>query len=764
MSAPSPNPPETTTGTLQASAPHKHAAGLQAVTVSLQHVARESLTRGTISLLKMNQKNGFDCSSCAWPDPDDHRSSFEFCENGAKATASESTSKKITPYFFAKYSVEEIAEHSDYWMERQGRLTQPMHLAPGATHYEPISWDNAFEKIADHLKKLPSPDHALFYTSGRASNEAAYLYQLLARQYGTNNLPDCSNMCHESSGVAMRESIGVGKGTVSLQDFDKAHVILIFGQNPGTNHPRMLTTLQKAARRGATIIAINPLREAGLLGFSHPQEPAGILGQSTPLADHYLQVKPKGDMPLLHGLLKAIHANEATNPGHHIDHEFIEQHTAGYEELKQQLEKLDWKEIVEHSGISKARIEEIAALLTPRTNFISCWAMGLTQQPNAVATIQQVSNLHLLLGALGKTGAGLCPVRGHSNVQGDRTMGIWEEPPESFLQALDQEFQITTPRKHGHNTVSAIQAMHKGDAQVFIALGGNFLSAAPDTEYTAEALNNCDLTVQISTKLNRSHTTTGKEALILPCLVRSEKDLQPQQGEQYITVENSMGIVHSSQGHLNPISKHLLSEPTIVAKIAHTLFGEDSPIQWQTLAHNYDLIRNHIENTIPGFEQFNERSRKPGGFYLPNAVKERKFNTHNQKANFFTEDFTPIETQPGQLLLQTLRSHDQFNTTIYGLNDRYRGIHNERRILFLNLEDMKAQGIQREQPVDITSHFNDQTRHAPNFLAIPYDLPKGCAAAYFPEANPLVPIDSFAEKSHTPTSKAVIITIEASKV
>ena len=762
MPSPSALNPETTTGNLKSTHPHDHAAGIPAVTQSLKHIGRESLLRGTSSLMKMNQKGGFDCSSCAWPDPDDHRSAFEFCENGAKATASESTSKKITDSFFIKYSVEEIGEKSDYWMERQGRLTQPMYLGKDSSHYLPISWEEAFKKIGAQLRSLESPDQALFYTSGRASNEAAFLYQLLARQYGTNNLPDCSNMCHESSGVALRESIGVGKGTVSLQDFDQAKVIFIFGQNPGTNHPRMLTTLQKAARRGATIIAVNPLKEAGLLAFAHPQEVDAFIGKNTALADHFLQIKPNGDMPLLHGLMKALFEKEKDNPGNHLDQTFIDEFTSGFEKLKTSIESLDWDQIVEHSGISKEKIEEIAGLLTPRTPFISCWAMGLTQQPNAVATIQQISNLHLLLGALGEPGAGVCPVRGHSNVQGDRTMGIWEEPPESFLVALEKEFEFQAPRKHGHNTVAAIHAMHKGDAKVFIALGGNFLSAAPDTEYTAEALQNCDLTVQISTKLNRSHVITGKEALILPCLVRSEKDLQPVNGEQFVTVENSMGIVHSSEGHLQPISEDVMSEPAIVAHIANELLGANSKTQWLELSQDYNLIRNHIENCIPGFDNYNSRILEPGGFYLPNAVKDRKFNTHNQKANFVTADFTPLTLETDQLILQTLRSHDQFNTTVYGLDDRYRGIHNERRVIFLNPQDMEKRKISPEQPVDITSHYSDKSRHAPNFLAIPYDLPRGCAAAYFPEANPLVPIDSFAEKSHTPTSKAVIVSIKAS--
>ena len=759
-------PPESTTGKLVLSEPHTHAAGLKAVTQSFKHVAREGATRGTLGLFRMNQKHGFDCSSCAWPDPDGHRSAFEFCENGAKATASETTSKKVTRDFFARYSVAEIAAQSDHWMELQGRLAEPMYLAPGATHYEPIEWPDAVKKVAGHLRRLDDPDQADFYTSGRASNEAAYLYQLMVRMYGTNNLPDCSNMCHESSGAAMRETVGVGKGTVSLQDFEKAKVIFVIGQNPGTNHPRMLSTLQEAARRGAVIVAINPLKEAGLLAFAHPQEPLAILGKNTPLAKHFLQVKPNGDMPLLQGLIKAIHEREAAEPGRQIDHDFIKGHTTGYDDLRSQVEKLEWKEIEKHSGIEVTKIKEIAGLLDKGTPFISCWAMGLTQQTNAVATIQQVSNLHLLLGAIGKPGAGLCPVRGHSNVQGDRTMGIWEAPPEAFLQSLEKEFGFTAPRKHGHDTVAAIHAMYKGGTKVFIALGGNFLSAAPDTEYTAKALRNCELTVQISTKLNRSHVITGKEALILPCLVRSELDLSPEFGEQYVTVENSMGVVHSSRGQLPPISNQVRSEPAIVAWIAHELFLGKTQADWKLLANNYDVIRNHIEKTIPGFDNFNERSRRAGGFYLPNAAKERVFNTGNpdKKAVFITTPYSPMHLKEGQLILQTLRSHDQFNTTIYAMDDRYRGIHNERRVILLNPNDMKGLGLVAEQPVDITSYFNGEQRHAKNFLAIPYDLPEGAAAAYFPEANPLVHIDHIAETSHTPVSKAVAITISPAKL
>jgi len=753
-------PPEDHTG-LRKGKIAEYAAGMPAVTQSLKHVAREGLVRGTAALLKLNQKDGFDCSSCAWPDPDEHRSTFEFCENGAKATASESTSQIIGRDFFQRNSVAEIAAHSDHWMEMQGRLAEPMFLRHGASHYEPVSWDAAFALVAEELNALRFPDQALFYTSGRASNEAAFLYQLFAREFGTNNLPDCSNMCHESSGTALLESIGVGKGTVTLDDFERARVIFVVGQNPGTNHPRMLSSLQGAARRGARIVAVNPLKEAGLLAFAHPQEPAGILGRKTPLASNFLQVRINGDMPLFQGIMKALLEREASAPGMVLDQDFIREHTTGFESLRSQVESIGWDFIEEHSGISRTDICEIASLLDRDTPFISCWAMGLTQHRNAVATIQQVVNLHLLLGAIGKEGAGLCPVRGHSNVQGDRTMGIWEKPPESFLQALESEFDFTAPRKPGRDTVSAIKAMHAGKAKVFIALGGNFLSAAPDTLYTAEALRKCALTVQVSTKLNRSHVVPGGQALILPCLVRSEKDIRGS-GEQFVTVENSMGIVHRSLGHLRPISGKVRSEPAIVAGLASAVLGQTSSTPWSRFAEDYGLIRDRIANVIPGFQNFNTRILEPGGFYLPNAAKQRDFVVEGGKAPFLTAEFEALQLAPGQLILQTFRSHDQFNTTIYGLHDRYRGVLNERRVIFLNQDDMQDRSIQKEHPVDITSHFNGQQRQARQFLAIPYDIPRGCAAAYFPETNVLIPVDSIAEKSHTPTSKAVVITVAPS--
>ena len=747
-------PPEEFTG-IEVSEPKHAAAGLTAVAVSMKHVmGNAGLMRGTAAMLKLNQKGGFDCPSCAWPDPDDHRSQFEFCENGAKAIASETTLKRVTPEFFAKHSVSELAGKSDYWMDQAGRLTHPMVLREGGTHYEAISWDEAFGIIARELNALESPDEAVFYTSGRASNEAAFVYQLFARQFGTNNLPDCSNMCHESSGAALGASVGVGKGTVTLEDLETAETILIFGQNPGTNHPRMLTSLQKAVEGGARIVGINPMKEAGLTGFMHPQQLKGMLGMATPLAEEFLQVRQNGDQALIKGLAKTLVEDGK------LDEAFIRQHTDGFEAYRDHLLKQDWRELARVSGITEEMIKRVARrCASGARKVVSCWAMGLTQHKNAVATIQELVNFHLLLGAIGRPGAGLCPVRGHSNVQGDRTMGIFEKMPEWFHASLDREFGFESPRHYGWDTVAAIRAMHEGRGKVFYALGGNFLQATPDTEYTAEALRRCRLTVHLSTKLNRSHLVTGKTGLILPCLGRSEKDRTGGK-EQFVTVENSMSVVHQSVGHLAPASEHLLSEVMIVARTAAAAVAGRSNVPWLEWAADYDLIRERIERVVPGFENFNERVRQPGGFYLPNTARERQWATGTGKANFAVHALSCVHPEAGQLLLQTLRSHDQFNTTVYGLNDRYRGISNERRIVFMNPGDMKSRGIGPLEPVNLTSHFEGEQRHAHRFLAVPYDVPAGSCAGYFPELNVLVPIGSFADVSLTPTSKSVLVTVE----
>lgn len=744
--------PEELTG-LKTGEPAHAAAGFTAVVKSLAHTwGLAGLGRGTRALALLNQHQGIDCTSCAWPDPDDHRSMAEFCENGAKAIAWEADSRKITREFFARYSIEELGQHTDYWHGQQGRLTEPMVLRSGSKHYEPISWDDAFSLIAQELHRLDSPDQALFYTSGRTSNEAAFLYQLFVRAFGTNNLPDCSNMCHESSGTALSRTIGIGKGTVKLDDFEKAQVILILGQNPGTNHPRMLTALQKAKQAGAKIVAVNPLKEAGLLGFKNPQQLGGMLGWATPLADHYLQVRINGDMAFLRGVMKLLLEKGQINTS------FIQEKTEGFAELRESLEKLDWSTIVEQSGLSRESITEVAELLGKSERIIACWAMGLTQHKNAVATIQDVVNLLLLRGSIGKSGAGVCPVRGHSNVQGDRTMGIWEKPPKWLLENIEKEFGFRPPEHHGYDTVEAIRAMRDGRAKVFVALGGNFLSATPDTETTAQALRNCRLTVQISIKLNRSHLVTGQTGLILPCLGRTEIDLQAS-GPQFVTTENSMGVVQASQGRLKPASEHLLSEPMIIARMAERTLGHKYGIPWLTLASNYDLIRERISRVIPGFENFNQRVRQKGGFYLPNPPREGHFSTASQKAIFSVSPLLEWHLQPDQLLMMTIRTHDQFNTTIYGLDDRYRGIYQERRVILMNAEDMKRLGLEEKSLVDLHSHYNGVIRTAKRFVVLRYDIPRGCTATYFPETNVLVPLESTADFSHTPTSKSVVITV-----
>ena len=740
--------------------PKTWAAGAPAVAVSMEHIFRESgALRGPVALAEMNQMGGFDCPSCAWPDPDHDRSIAEFCENGAKALASEVTTKRADAKFFAENSVSEMAEQTGWWYEQQGRITEPMILREGESHYQPISWDEAFRTVAKHLKSLASADEAIFYTSGRASNEAAFLYQLFARSLGTNNLPDCSNMCHESSGLALSESIGVGKGTVSMDDFLKADVILCVGQNPGTNHPRMLTTLEKAVKGGAKLVAVNPLREAGLIGFSHPQTVSGMLGLPTKLAAKYLQVRINGDLALFRGIGKALLELEAATPGSVVDQDFIDQETANYEAYRSSAAETGWAEIVRMSGIEEQEIRGLAEDLTKGSrNLITCWAMGLTQHKNSVATIREVVNVHLLLGAIGKDGAGVCPVRGHSNVQGDRTVGIWEKMSDAFLDALDRETGIKSPRQHGYDTVKSIHAMHRGKAKVFFGLGGNFLQASPDTDYTAEALLNCELTCHVSTKLNRSHLITGKTALILPCLGRSERDGD----KRFVTCENSMGVVQLSRGILAPISKYLHSEVEIIAGVAAACFDRHHPVPWSWLAEDYDRIRSLIERVVPGFEDYNFRVQQDGGFYLPNPAKERNWRTPEKKAVFSTAGMNLFEVNPGRLVLQTLRSHDQFNTTIYGMNDRYRGIGHARKVILVNPDELRERGIKPGSKVDITSFCGTERRLAKEFSAVPYEMPRGSAAAYFPEANVLVPISSQAEGSGTPTSKSVEIEIAQS--
>ncbi|MCW3465649.1 FdhF/YdeP family oxidoreductase [Chitinophaga nivalis] len=750
---------------IKLSQPKTVAAGIPAVISSMRHILEEmNAFRGMKALLELNQKDGFDCPGCAWPDPDDERSGIaEYCENGAKAVAEEATTKKVTPEFFAQHSIEALGQLTDYEIGKKGRIAHPMYLAPGATHYAPISWEDAFQRIAAHLKKLASPNEAVFYTSGRTSNEAAFLYQLLVREYGTNNLPDCSNMCHESSGVALGESLGIGKGSVTLEDMYAAEVIIILGQNPGTNHPRMLSALQKAKMNGATIIAVNPLPETGLLNFLNPQTVKGVLNIKTPLTDIFLQVKINGDMALLKAIALLLLAAEDENPGHVFDQDFIRDQTAGYTAYIQHLREQHLEELVADSGVPLENIQAAAQALLHKNKIITCWAMGLTQHRNAVATIQEVVNLLLLKGSIGKPGAGTCPVRGHSNVQGDRTMGIYEQPSVAFLNRLQALYGFTPPQEHGYDVVHAIHAMHRGDAKVFIAMGGNFLSATPDTLYTAAALRNCDLTVHVSTKLNRSHVVHGKEAIILPCLGRSDKDIQ--QGiAQFVTCENSMGVIQMSKGNLTPVSDDLKSEPAIICGLATALMGAASAVPWQHYAQHYDHIRNDIEKVIPGFDNYNQRVRHPGGFYLPNCTREGRFDTPTGKAHFSVAPVIRTPLANDEYMMMTIRSHDQFNTTIYGLDDRYRGVYHERRVIFMNPADIAAAGFQPGDVVDLYNNYDHTERVAYGFIIVSFRIPEKCTATYFPETNVLVPVNSVAEKSNTPTSKLVIIKIKSSQI
>ncbi len=751
--------PENFTGLQQGVIP-EYATGVTAIKSTLEHIARETgYSKGFSALNKMNQKEGFDCPGCAWPDPKERSSLGEYCENGAKAIAEEATKKKVDASFFTKHSVAELLEWSDYELGKSGRITEPLFIAKGESHYRPISWDAAFTHIGKKLQALPTPNDAIFYTSGRTSNEAAFLYQLFARKFGTNNLPDCSNMCHESSGKALGETIGIGKGTVKLDDFSKTDLVIVMGQNPGTNHPRMLSALRETKKNGGKIITINPLPEVGLMAFKHPQKPLELLGKPTKLTDLFLQVKINGDVALLKAFLLYLVDAELTGSDFVLNTDFIKQHTAGYENFVTELKQHNIHDLVAQTGIPFSIFNEAAALIAKSNKIIICWAMGLTQHKNAVDNIREAVNILLLKGSIGIEGGGVCPVRGHSNVQGDRTMGIWEAPPEAFLDKLGTVFNFSPPRKHGYDVVNAIKAMKAEKDKVFIAMGGNFISATPDTELTAQALRNCKLTVQISTKLNRSHLVHGTTALILPCLGRSERDIQNGK-EQFVTVENSMGVVHQSKGHLVPVSDKLLSEPMLVAKIATATFEKNTTIDWIKTASDYTLIRDIIAQVIPGFDNYNEKIKAPNGFYLPNNPRNQVFDTPNKKANFTTNAVSDILLDKGQFLMMTIRTHDQFNTTIYGLDDRYRGIYNERRVVLMNRKDMATASLVEQTVVHLISHYQGEERKAHNFKIIGYDIPKGCIATYFPEANILVPINQTARKSNTPASKSIIVSIE----
>ncbi|QIK71131.1 FdhF/YdeP family oxidoreductase [Propioniciclava coleopterorum] len=737
--------------------PSRAAAGVPAVLRALRMATEQmGVPRAALTLTAVNQKSGFDCPGCAWPDPD-HRHAAEFCENGAKAVAEEATLRRVTPAFFAEHPVADLAERSDHWLGQQGRLTHPMLLPEGGTHYEPIGWDEAFDLIAAELAACDSPDEATFYTSGRTSNEAAYAYQLFVRQWGTNNLPDCSNLCHESSGVALTQTLGIGKGTVTLTDVETSDLVIVAGQNPGTNHPRMLSALERTKRNGGRIIALNPLLEPSLTRFKNPQTARGVLGPGTDLSDDYVQVRLNGDLAFFAGLNRILIERGA------LDEPFIADHTRGFDAVAAHLAGLDWATIEAHAGVDRATIERVADQVVAADSVIVCWAMGLTQHRNAVPTIREIVNFLLLRGNVGRPGAGACPVRGHSNVQGDRTVGINERPPAAFLDALERHHGVRMPREDGHDVVAAIRAMDAGRTRVFLGLGGNFVRATPDTARTERALRRTALSVHVSTKLNGSHAVTGRRALILPTLGRTERD-ETGGREQFVTVEDSMGMVHASRGRLAPASDQLRSEVAIVTGLAERVFGR-SPIDWAALGEDYARLRDAIEAVVPGFDRYDERVRLPGGFALPNGPRDaRRFDTGSGRAEFTVNPLTAVEVPEGRLLLQTVRSHDQFNTTVYGMDDVYRGVKDGRRVLFVNEGDRRALGFANGDLVDVVSEWRTdagvEERRAPAFRLVDHATAPGCAAAYFPETNVLVPLDSTAEESGTPTSKSIVVRLE----
>ena len=736
---------------------------------SLQHAQREmGVARGIRTLSALNQKDGFDCMSCAWPDPP-HRKAAEFCESGAKAVAWEADTRTVPEHFWARHAVSELAQRSEYWLGQQGRLVRPVYKPSGADHYRPIEWDEAFEIVGARLRALASPNEATFYTSGRTSNEAAYVYQLFVRAFGTNNLPDCSNMCHESTSVALAQTIGIGKATIGYEDFAKSDLIVIMGQNPGTNHPRMLTALEEAKRAGASIVAVNPLPEAGLMRFKNPQRPSGLLGRGTTLADQFLQVRLGGDQALLQAVSKRVLAAEAGAPGSVLDHEFLVGHTEGLAAFEENVRDLSDDEVVAATGLRIAEIDEFTRRYLNADRVIVCWAMGLTQHKHAVATIREIVNLLLLRGNVGRPGAGLAPIRGHSNVQGDRTMGIWEKPRPDFIEGLEREFGMPFPTEHGYDVVESIRRMRDGDVKVFVAMGGNFVGAASDSLVTEAAMRRVRLSVQVSTKLNHSHTVTGEEALILPTLGRTEIDLQAS-GPQSVSVEDTVCAVHLSAGRLPPASEDLRSEVAIVCGLARATFGAGTEpaqsIEWETFADDYDAIRERIARTVPGCDSYNAKVRAPGGFTLPHGPRDdRSWRTESGKAHLTVNPVEWPRVPQGRLLLQTVRSHDQFNTTIYGLDDRYRGVRGGRRVVFVNPDDLALVGIEDGACVDLHAEWRDGVdRVAEHFRVIGFPTARGCVAAYFPETNVLVPLDSQADLSGTPTSKAIVVRLEPTRV
>ncbi|MBT2876946.1 MULTISPECIES: FdhF/YdeP family oxidoreductase [Streptomyces] len=747
---------------LSVTPPKTWATGVPAVTHALEYaLGQTSVRRTALTLLNINQAKGFDCPGCAWPEPaPGKRHRNEYCENGGKHIADEATSRRVTAGFFREHSIAELDAKSDYWLNQQGRLTEPMVKRAGATHYEPVGWDEAFGILADELRSLASPDEALFYTSGRLNNEAAFLLQLFARAYGTNNLPDCSNMCHESSGSALGETLGIGKGSVSLDDIHEADLVFVVGQNPGTNHPRMLSALEETKRNGGQVVAVNTLPEAGLMRFKHPQKARGVIGRGTEIADQFLHIRAGGDLALFQALNLLLLEAEDEAPGTVLDHAFIASDTTGFETFAEHARKTRWEDVLEATGLTREEIEEVHRRVLAGRKVIVCWAMGLTQQKHGVPSIREIVNFLLLRGSIGRPGAGVCPVRGHSNVQGDRTMGVWERMPREFLDALGREFSFTPPAHHGLDAVDSIRAMRDGRASFFLGVAGNFVRATPDSEVTEAALRRCRLTAQISTKLNRSHTVCGETALILPTLGRSDRDVQ-EGGLQFYTVEDSMSEVHASRGRLAPASPHLLSEVAIISRLARRTLGDEPAIPWEEFERDYGTIRDRISHVVPGFEEFNARVDRPGGFTLPNPVNEGVYPTPSGKAVFTRNEFTMLRAPEGHLILQTLRSHDQWNTVPYAMNDRYRGIHNARRVVLVNPADLAALGLADRDLVDLVGVWEDgRERRAPAFRVVSYPTSPGSAAAYYPETNVLVPLDSVADISNCPTSKGVVVRLE----
>ena len=735
------------------------AAGALGVKEALRHGFKEmGVLRSMQALLKMNQEDGFECPSCAWPDPEKASKFAEYCENGAKALADEATTNKIDASFFEKNSIEDLSQLTDYELNKFGRLTEPLVLLPDSIHYKAISWEDAYKLISRELASLASPNEAIFYTSGRSSNEAAFLYGMFARALGTNNMPDCSNMCHESSGVALGETLGIGKGSIKLEDLYEAEVVIVAGQNPGTNHPRMLSALEKCKANGGKIISINPLEESGLVNFKNPQHVKGWIGPAVDIADLHLPVRINQDIPLMKAIIKKLADLDQLDTTV-FDHQFIKTYTQGYEALLTDIQNYNVNDLIKRTGVQEALIDATVSLLAKKSKIVVCWAMGLTQHKNGVETIREFINLLLLKGAIGKPNAGTCPVRGHSNVQGDRSVGIMHFVDKGLNQRIKTHLGFTPPDQEGLDVVASMKAMHDGEAKVFMCLGGNFLMAASDTAYTAKAIQNCNLTVQVSTKLNRSHLVTGKTALILPTYGRSEKDMKD--GKlRFITVENSMGRVRQSKGLLKPASDNIKSEPDIIAELADTYFKGNHPMDWKALGADYNLIRDKIDKVVKGFEKTNEQS-KGVGYYLPNNVRNLDFSMlPNGKAQLTINKLPNHQLKKNEFMLMTIRSHDQFNTTIYGLDDRYRGVYNERRVVFMNEEDMKSHGLKKLEVVNIRSNYDDTVRVAFNFKVVPYAIPKGDIAAYYPETNVLVPYNHFAERSYTPISKSVIVTIE----